>query len=281
MKNNRHHNHPRKSRSRGPLGLGTSKDIAHGEIARGMAGWMILKQQQSGDWSTVGGPVPTRESARELRTEALTALMNGVSGGSAKSADEEPHRTTGFCTNGHEWVVYSTALSEGWLMLQCVECGAMGTIDDPSPQEWSDAFHAPSRPYRWHDGKSVTERGVASPRVIRAVQGPHCDCPSERDLPEKRGYDRVPGGIWEHSDRLPDQDKSELNEFAAFVAESDLCSRLLPAFIRCIESDSDRRCPKVIHTVVDRIERFDAVGLHCSPPVVARIIREYALWETP
>jgi hypothetical protein len=41
------------------------------------------------------------------------------------------------------------------------------------------------------------------------------------------------------------------------------------------------RCHRVIHTIVDRIERFDVIGLHCSPPVVAWIIREFAAWSLP
>lgn len=56
----------------------------------------------------------------------------------------------------HEWAVFSTALGEGWLMLQCVGCGLHGTVDDPSGVEWRDAFHAPGRPYRWVDGGRVT-----------------------------------------------------------------------------------------------------------------------------
>lgn len=56
----------------------------------------------------------------------------------------------------HDWVVFSTALAEGWLMLQCVSCGMHGTVDDPSKKEWSDAYHAPSKPYRWKDESRVT-----------------------------------------------------------------------------------------------------------------------------
>ena len=36
-------------------------------------------------------------------------------------------------------------------MLQCVECGAHATVDDPSRKEWRKAFHAPSNPYPWND----------------------------------------------------------------------------------------------------------------------------------
>lgn len=183
------------------------------------------------------------------------------------------------CQTGHEWVVYSTALLEGWLMLQCVECHAMGTIDDPSKHEWSGAFHAPSRPYRWRDATRVTVRGYASPRVIRAIDGPRCDCPSQRTLPANRGYERVPGGIWEHPGGLSDAEKAELLEVAEFVEGSDLCSSLLPLFNRCYEEDTGFRHSQATHTIVGRIERWGLKGIHCSPAVMARIIREFATWE--
>lgn len=63
----------------------------------------------------------------------------------------------------HHWVVFSTAIREGALMLECVVCGSFGTVDDPSKQEWSKAFDAPSKPYRWHDGDRVTVRGGPQP----------------------------------------------------------------------------------------------------------------------
>ena len=181
--------------------------------------------------------------------------------------------------HGHEWVVYSTALREFWLMLQCVGCGAMGTIDDPSTEEWSGAFHAPSRPYRWNDDTRVTERGHAAPRVIRAVVGPVCDCPSQSAFPECRGYERVPGGIWEHPNGLSNQDRAELKKLADFVGTSDLCSRFLPLFFRSYEGHTGREHSKATHTIIDRIERWGEKGLHCSPSVVARIIREFAAWD--
>ncbi len=57
--------------------------------------------------------------------------------------------------HAHEWVVFSTALQERLLMLRCVECGAMATVHDPTEVEWSEAFHAPSRPYKWTDEARV------------------------------------------------------------------------------------------------------------------------------
>jgi hypothetical protein len=56
----------------------------------------------------------------------------------------------------HEWVVFSKALSEGWLMLQCVHSLAHATVDDPSEGEWEDAHGAPSKPYRWEDESRLT-----------------------------------------------------------------------------------------------------------------------------
>ena len=62
----------------------------------------------------------------------------------------------------HEWVVFSTALQEVCLLVQCVQCGAIGTVASPSKAEWSEAFHAPSRPYRWNDPSRVTIRETRS-----------------------------------------------------------------------------------------------------------------------
>jgi hypothetical protein len=58
----------------------------------------------------------------------------------------------------HQWAVFSTALKERALMLQCVGCGEFGTVDDPSLDEWKRAFHAPANPYPWADESRVTVR---------------------------------------------------------------------------------------------------------------------------
>ena len=56
----------------------------------------------------------------------------------------------------HSWVVFSTALEEGWLMVQCTKCGLHGTVDDPTMEEWSRAYHAPSAPYPWTEESRIT-----------------------------------------------------------------------------------------------------------------------------
>jgi hypothetical protein len=67
----------------------------------------------------------------------------------------------------HEWVVFSTALAEVWLMLQCVHhCSAYGSVDDPNSDEWAEAFYAPSDPYLWADKSRVTIRGCFDPKPL-------------------------------------------------------------------------------------------------------------------
>ena len=58
-------------------------------------------------------------------------------------------------TCDHEWMVYSTVLNEGWLELHCDKCALVGTVIDPSKEEWQQAFSAPSEPYQWHDNSRV------------------------------------------------------------------------------------------------------------------------------
>ena len=84
-----------------------------------------------------------------------------------------------------------------------------------------------------------------------------------------------------HTEVFSDKVKAELIELADFVGGSELCSHLLPLFIRSCEADSGLRHPEAMHTIVDRIEEVDLEGLHCSPSVVARIIRDFAEYQAP
>jgi hypothetical protein len=69
----------------------------------------------------------------------------------------------------HEWVVFSTCLGTVELMVECAKCGAFGTVASPTQEEWSEAFHAPSKPYAWHDPSRVTirEPGGIGPYYVR------------------------------------------------------------------------------------------------------------------
>lgn len=68
----------------------------------------------------------------------------------------------------HEWVVFSTAIGTGELMLECVECGAFGTVADATRAEWRRAYFAPSSPYKWSDNDRVILRkeGDGKPHYI-------------------------------------------------------------------------------------------------------------------
>ena len=54
-----------------------------------------------------------------------------------------------------EWWVVSTAIVDVVLIVECQLTGAMGIVRNPSRSEWSDAFHAPSKPYRWMEASRV------------------------------------------------------------------------------------------------------------------------------
>jgi len=57
-------------------------------------------------------------------------------------------------SHSHKWIVFSTLLEESWLLVKC-ECGDVGAIKDPTSEEWSEAYHAPSSPYLWPDPERV------------------------------------------------------------------------------------------------------------------------------
>lgn len=56
-----------------------------------------------------------------------------------------------------KWWVYSTAIANGVLMLECRETGEYGIVRNPSREEWAKAFYAPSNPYRWRGGDDRVE----------------------------------------------------------------------------------------------------------------------------
>ena len=71
-----------------------------------------------------------------------------------------------------------------------------------------------------------------------------------------------------------------MNDFAERAFVWGMCSTILPAYIQWFESEQGCRCNPILRRIVERIEEWATVGIHCSPAVVVRIIREYASWET-
>ena len=175
----------------------------------------------------------------------------------------------------HEWAVFSTALSEGWLMLQCVQCGAMGTVDRPTKTEWNDAFHAPACPYRSRDPSRVTIRHKTFPEfyVVPQQPGPDCECPNGKIVSE---YERVPIEIIRQPPAFGDGDRQELETLADFVATTDLCSLLFPAYIEGFQEYTGQKCSPAVREIAKRIDGIHRKGLHCRPAIVARLLREFA-----
>lgn len=65
----------------------------------------------------------------------------------------------------HEWIVFSTCLGTIEIMCECVRCGAFGVVPDSTTNEWSEAFYAPSRPYRW-TSVSSSRRAAQGGRIM-------------------------------------------------------------------------------------------------------------------
>jgi hypothetical protein len=63
-----------------------------------------------------------------------------------------------------DWWVYSTALADRSLLVKDRNSGDLGYVPDPTESEWAEAFHAPSKPYRWpHAERVIVDNGTAPP----------------------------------------------------------------------------------------------------------------------
>ena len=168
----------------------------------------------------------------------------------------------------HEWVVYSTAMKECWLMLQCVECGAMATVDDPTKEEWGQAFHAPSRPYRWtEEGRVYVQHEPPCPlHVVRTVKGATtCSCPPKAPGNEEREYECFPAEIVKAGEPLTEEDVAELEELAELVRKSDVCSRVFPLFIRSYQDHTGHEPTGAVKRIAASIEKIDQMACTVRP----------------
>lgn len=222
------------------------------------------------------------QTSHEPITQTTSVVLPVSAGGRCHSNPVHPEgkpsrqaAASSPCKDGHEWVVFSTMLGAGYLKLQCVECGMMGTVEDPSEEEWSGAFHAPSRPDRWNDVSRVAVTGPSPIHVIRATGGPKCECYARGLRVEPGEYERFPAEIMGPLPGLDDEARGELREFADFVGKSDLCSLLFPHFVH-FEEDTGFRHPEAIKEAAGRIEEISERGLHFSPGVVAKVLRDLA-----
>jgi len=72
----------------------------------------------------------------------------------------------------YDWWVFSTAIRDGVLMLECSITGSFGIVRDPSKEEWGEAFHAPSNPYHWQGGDDrveIVRTGPAANNKVRST----------------------------------------------------------------------------------------------------------------
>ena len=182
------------------------------------------------------------------------------------------------CQN-HEWVVFSTALEEGWLMLQCVNCGLHATVDDPSKKEWSQAYDAPSKPYRWHDAtRVVLHREHSEPCVQKKPpSAKECECHAKLGLLEPGDYERVWIEVTRPKPALLAEARTELLDLAALAERvADLCSTFFPLFVEGYQQDTGDEPSYAVRWFAKRIEKLRAKGMHCSSSVIATLLRELA-----
>ena len=147
----------------------------------------------------------------------------------------------------HEWVVYSTAMKERWLMLQCVECGAMATVDDPTKEEWGQCVPCPVQavPMDRRSTSSCPAR-AAMPSLRRPNREKRCyDCACPpKFLVTGAGIRALPCRDRQAGEVLTKEDVAELEQLAELVTKFDLCSRLFPMFIHSYQDRHGQRADR-------------------------------------
>ena len=142
-------------------------------------------------------------------------------------------------------------------MLNCTKCGAMGTVNEPSNEEWSEAFHAPSKPYNWTDNARVTLRQSGPVYVERAP-----------------GSGRS-GRIIVPETPLTLQERDELKVLEDVVIKAELDGGLFPLYIRHFENDTGAEPTGAVKRLAARIKELVGQRRKFTPAMMAIVIREY------
>ena len=156
--------------------------------------------------------------------------------------------------SNHSWIVFSTALKDRCLMLNCKDCGVMGTVDDPTSEEWARAFKAPSKPYSWNEESRVSIR-QKGPFYVKENAGSSFIQPSKNPLTL--------------------QELSELKTLEELVIKADLDGQLFPLFIRSCHQEIGREILDATEKFVSHLEKLVAAGRSFTPATVSIIIREF------
>jgi len=153
-------------------------------------------------------------------------------------------------------------------------------VEDPTSEEWGQAFQAPSRPYQWLDETRI----VINPDfpawcryVVRTGTANKCECYSHRGVIEPHDFENFPNHATRPPITLTDADRAELLVLVDIVKKEALCSRSFEIFLAICESDIGEVHGPAVKEVGRRISQLDRKGMHCSPSVVARLLTEIAL----
>lgn len=162
----------------------------------------------------------------------------------------------------HRWAVFSTAIAEGWLMLQCIQCGQHGTVVNPSETEWAKAFHAPKRPYRWVQGERVCVQPQKTASYV-ALDDDGC-------------LQRVPREIISSLPRINAKEAEELVGLIHLVEEAGMDSELFWRFIESANAEMGITSSPGVENLTNRLKEHSNRRRGYPTHWVSNSIRWYA-----
>ena len=142
-------------------------------------------------------------------------------------------------------------------MLNCTACGAMGTVDDPSRDEWASAYEAPSKPYRWTDNSRVRFRQAGPVYVERWTSSP------------------TAGKIIASETPLTERELKELKLLEDTASEAELDGQLLDGYVHMFQEVSRIQPTRAIEQLTEQFSGLVSQGRVFTPAMLAIVIREY------
>jgi len=102
-----------------------------------------------------------------------------------------------------------------------------------------------------------------------------CSCPRKLRGLGGREYEPFPAMIVAPDKSMTDEDVAELEELAELVAETGTCSIVFPPIIKSFHDHTGYKPTGAVKRIAASIEKLGQMGLHCTPQVVAMVLREY------